>query len=67
MSEAVQAWYRFYKIDPKEGLSDVLCRAAIDFYRDGHHTADDIATALIGAYVGVNATRVNAPSSTSVH
>lgn len=67
MSEAVQAWYRFYQIDPKNGLSDLLCRAAIDLYRDGYHSSDDIATALIGSYVGIHATRVNAPTSASVH
>jgi hypothetical protein len=39
MSEAVQAWYRFYELDPKDGLSHVLCQAAIDFYqgRTLHH------------------------------
>lgn len=67
MSEAVQAWYRFYEIDPRNGLSEVLCQAAIDLYRGGHHSSDDIATALIGNYVGLDATRVNAPTSASVH
>jgi hypothetical protein len=67
MSEAVQAWYRFYELDPKDGLSHVLCQAAIDFYQAGHCTADDIATALIGNYVGIHATRVNAPTSAAVH
>lgn len=67
MSEAVQAWYRFYEVDPKHGLSEVLCQAAIDLYHDGHRTSDDIATALIGTYVGIQAMRVNAPTSAAVH
>jgi hypothetical protein len=67
MSEAVQAWYRFYQINPKNGLFYVLCQAAIDLYREGHHSSDDIATALIGGYVGIHATRVNAPTSAAVH
>jgi hypothetical protein len=66
MSEAVQAWYRFYEIDPKRGLSDVLCQAAIGLCREGHYNSDDIATVLIGTYVGIHATRVNAPTSAAV-
>ncbi|MGB8287741.1 MAG: hypothetical protein WCE42_07335 [Rhizobium ruizarguesonis] len=67
MSEAVQAWCRFYGVDPKDGLSDVLCQAAIDFFQEGHRTSDDIATALIGTYIGIHATRVNAPTSAALH
>lgn len=67
MSEAVQAWYRFYQIDSRRGLSDLLCQAAIDLYREGHRSSDDIATVLIGTYVGIDATRVNAPTSAAVH
>jgi hypothetical protein len=63
----VQAWYRFYEVDPKDGLSDVLRQAAIDFYQEGHRNSDDIATALIGTYVGVHAIRVNAPTSVALH
>jgi hypothetical protein len=59
MSDAVQAWYRFYELDPKDGPSD--------FYNAGHRTPGDIATALIGTYVGIHATRVNAPTSAAVH
>ncbi|AUW42658.1 hypothetical protein [Rhizobium leguminosarum] len=67
MSEAVQAWYRYYEVDPKDGLSDVLRQATIEFYQEGHRTSDDIATALIGTYVGIHATRVNAPTSAALH
>jgi len=67
LSDAVRAWYRFYELDPKDGLSNVLCQAAIDFYHAGHPTPGDIATALIGTYVGIHATRVNAPTSAAVH
>jgi hypothetical protein len=54
-------------VDPKDGLSDVLCQATIEFYQEGHRTSDDIATALIGTYVGIHATRVNAPTSAALH
>jgi hypothetical protein len=27
MSEAVKAWYRFYELDPRDGLSSILCQA----------------------------------------
>jgi hypothetical protein len=67
MSEAVQAWYRFYEVRPDDRCSNVLCQAAIDLYQGGLRTVDDIATTLIGSYVGVYATRVNAPTSLSVH
>jgi hypothetical protein len=67
MSDAVQAWYRFCDLDPKDGLSNVLFQAAIDFYNEGHRSTDDIAAALIGTYVGIHATRVNAPTSAALH
>ncbi len=47
MSEAVQAWYRFYELDPNDRISHVLCQAAIDFYNEGHRSSDDFAAALV--------------------
>nr|WP_246724462.1 MULTISPECIES: hypothetical protein [Rhizobium] len=44
-----------------------LCDAAIDLYDDGCRSLEEMATVLIGTYVGLAATRVNAPSSNSVH
>jgi hypothetical protein len=41
--------------------------AALNLYRDGYRTIDDIATVLIGTYVGLSATRINAPTSEAVH
>lgn len=67
MSEAVQAWYRFYEVSPDDRASQVLCNAAIDLYNDGYRTVDDIATVLIGTYVGIWSTKINAATSTSVH
>jgi hypothetical protein len=67
MSEAVQAWYRFYEVSPDDRASHVLCNAAIDLYNDGYRTVDDIATVLIGTYVGIWSTKINAATSTSVH
>ena len=66
-SEAVQTWYRFYEVSPDDRASHVLCTAAIDLYQHGYRTADDIATMLIGTYVGIWSTKVNASTSASVH
>ena len=67
LSEAVQAWYRYYEVKPDEQASAVLCSAAIDLFHQGYHSADDIAIVLIGTYIGKLSTRINAPSSTSLH
>jgi hypothetical protein len=67
LSEAVQRWYRFYEVSPDEAVSDVLCSAALGLYREGHRSLEDIATVLIGTYVGISATRVNATTSQLVH
>ncbi|CAN7734141.1 hypothetical protein [Rhizobium sp. LjRoot258] len=67
MSEAVQAWYRFYEAPPDDRASRVLRIAAIDLYYDGYKTAEDIAFVLIGTYVGICSTKINAPTSASVH
>lgn len=45
----------------------MLYTAAIDFYNEGYCTADDLATILIGTYVGIYSTRVNAPASQTTH
>jgi hypothetical protein len=44
-----------------------LCDAAIDLYDDGCRSLEEMATVLIGTYIGLAATRVNAPTSSSVH
>lgn len=67
LSEAVQAWFQYYQADPDEGASHLLCNAALAFFRDGYHTIDDVTTMLIGTYVGIPSTWVNAPTSASVH
>ncbi|NLR97032.1 hypothetical protein HGP17_09305 [Rhizobium sp. P38BS-XIX] len=67
LSQAVQAWYRYYDVEPDETASHALCLAAIEFYNDGYRTLDDLSTVLIGTYVGKWSTRVNAPTSISVH
>jgi hypothetical protein len=67
LSEAVQAWYRFYEVDPDDQASHTLACAAIQFFNDGHRSLDDITTMLIGTYVGKWATRINAPTSAAVH
>ena len=66
-SAAVQAWYRFYHEKPELGASSILCRAAIQLYGDGHRSVEDIATILVGTYVGMVATRVNSATSSSIH
>jgi len=67
LSDAVQAWYRFYELPPADPASHTLCNAAIALFNEGYRTVDEIATALIGAYVGFVATRTNAPTSMSLH
>lgn len=67
LSEAVQAWYRYYEVAPDETASEKLCSAALDFFNEGYRTKDDIATMLIGTYVGRWSTRVNAPASSALH
>jgi hypothetical protein len=67
LSQAVQQWYRFYEVPLDETASDTLCGAALELYTQGHRTVEDIATILIGTYVGISSTRVNAPTFRSVH
>lgn len=67
MSEAVQNWYRFYEVQPNDQSSHVLCTAAINLYNEGYRTVDDIAAALIVTYAGIWSTKVNAPTSSSIH
>ncbi|MDF0664043.1 MULTISPECIES: hypothetical protein [unclassified Rhizobium] len=67
VSEAVRRWFEFYEVPLDERASNTLCSAAISLYGDGYQTVDDIATMSIGTYVGIWATRINAPTSASVH
>ena len=67
LSDAVQQWYRYYEVTPDEQCSSTLCNAAIDLFNRGYRTADDVATMLIGTYVGRWATRVNMPISSTIH
>lgn len=67
LAEAVQRWFDFYDVDRTLSVDKILCEAAIRIYRCGYHSVDEIATVLIATYVGILATKVNAPSSASVH
>lgn len=67
LSQAVQAWYRYYEVVPDDQASNTLGAAAIQFFNDGHRSLDEITTMLIVTYVGRWATRVNAPTSNAVH
>ncbi|MBY5801136.1 hypothetical protein [Rhizobium leguminosarum] len=67
MSKAVRAWYRYYEVEWDDQASSFLCDAAIGLYDEGCRSVEEMATVLIGTYVGLAATRVNAPSSSSVH
>jgi hypothetical protein len=64
---ADQAWHRYYEVEPDDQSSHTLSAAAIEFFQNGHRTLDDVTTLLIGTYVGKWSTRVNAPTSASVH
>ncbi|EPE96625.1 hypothetical protein [Rhizobium grahamii] len=67
ISKAVKEWYSFYEIQPDQASSDALCKAALELLEQGFDGSEDIATLLIGKFVGKWGTRVNAPSSNSVH
>lgn len=67
LAQAVQQWYVFYEVAPDQRASSVLSSAALHLFHDGYSTVEDIATALMGRYVGIWSTRVNARASESVH
>ena len=67
ISVAVKEWYRYYNLGWDDQASSFLCDAAIDLYNQGCRSSEEMATILIGTYVGLESTRVNAPSSTSLH
>lgn len=67
MSKAVREWYRHYNVSWDDQASSFLCDAAIELYNDGCRSVQEMATVLIGTYVGLEATRVNAPSSNAMH
>jgi hypothetical protein len=67
LSEAVNAWFTFYSVEPDEQASNTLTSAARKLFDGGCRTVEDLSTMLIGTYVGVWATRINAPTSASIH
>ena len=67
LSRAVQAWFRHYGATVGDESTQVLCSAAVDLYNNGHKTAEEIASVLIDAYRGLEATRINAPTSAAIH
>ncbi len=67
ISKAVSQWYRHYNVTWDDEASSFLCDAAIKLYEEGSRSAEEMATVLIGTYVGLAATRVNAPTSDALH
>lgn len=67
LSDAVEQWFEFYEVSSDDKVSKTLCDAAVALYREGHRKVDDIATILIGTYIGPWSARVNAPTSGSIH
>ena len=67
ISRAVTAWLRFYEVEPEDKVLDVLARAARDHYLEGYRASDDLATFLIGTYVGRCSMMINAPTSNLSH
>ncbi len=67
LAEAVLQWYSFYEVAPDDEASSTLVAAALEFFHDGYHTADDLAVRLIGTYVGIWSTKINAPTSAAIH
>lgn len=68
ISRAMTAWLRFYDVEPEDKVLDVLARAARDHYSEGYRTPDDLATYLIGTYLGWwSVMMTNATTSNSIH
>jgi hypothetical protein len=67
LASAVDQWFRYYDVDQDDHVWNVLWKAAFDLYKDGYRSEDDLATLLIGTFVGLASTKVNAPSSATVH
>jgi len=67
ISKAVGAWYRHYGVGWDDHASSFLCDVAIALYANGCRSPEMLAATLISEYVGIAATRVNAPSSGAVH
>ena len=67
LSEAICKWYSYYDENPDDRSSQTLCNAAVKLFNEGFRTSEDIVTQLIGTYIGIWSTRVNALTSDSVH
>jgi hypothetical protein len=50
LSRAVVLWYRHYNVSPVEHRSAMLCREAVDLFRAGYDTSEEIADVLIDRY-----------------
>lgn len=64
---AVSDWFRFYEIQPDGLTSEMLIKTAVEYFDDGLTDAADLSAALIGNFSGILWTRVNAPTSISIH
>lgn len=67
ISQAVIIWQHFYDVEPQDKVLDALARVAGGHYRQGYRTPDDLATYLIGTYVGRWSMMISAPTSMSIH
>lgn len=67
LASAVDQWFRYYEVENDNHVRDVLCNAALDLYKDGYRSEGDLATLLIGAFVGVASTKINPSISATVH
>jgi hypothetical protein len=67
LGEAVNHWFAYYDAKHDKRDRDILLDAALHFYKDGCQCQSDLATMLIENFVGVAATKVNAPKLISIH
>lgn len=67
LASAVDQWFRYYEVQHDDHVWNVLHNAALDLYKDGYRSEGDLATLLIGAFVGVASTKINASASATVH
>ncbi|MFP3547319.1 hypothetical protein SB748_28315 [Rhizobium sp. SIMBA_035] len=67
LGSAVDQWFRYYEVENVHHVRNVLCNTALDLYKDGYRSEGDLATLLIGTFVGIASTKINAPSSLTIH
>jgi hypothetical protein len=67
LASAVDQWFRYYEVRHDDHVWKVLRNAALYLYKDGYRSDGDLATLLIGTFVRMVSTKINASASATVH